>query len=177
MLVNQILLVSDVPRQHISPKHIGQLYVPCQGEQHSLFFDSQERAVCHCASRGRAGRLTSDGIFANKIAITQYVEDCFLPSLGLNAESYFSFLNDKQSIGRITLSIDCLSFSEGHHLPTNAPTVVRKVFGLKARPCRTIGLAVPHTQATLHFSIRTDDSYVQYCTQLSRTALRRHCRR
>src|ERR1019366_9978486 len=74
MLVNQILLVSDVSRQHICPKNIGQLYVPRQGEHHSLFFNSQERAVCHCASRGRARRLTSDGIFANKIAITQYVE-------------------------------------------------------------------------------------------------------
>src|ERR1035441_565975 len=98
MLVNQVLLVSDVPCQHISPKQICQLYVPGQGAQHSLFRDSQESAVCHCASRGRAATLTGNGIFANEIAIAQYVEDCFLPSWGLNAELYRSFLNDK--IGR-----------------------------------------------------------------------------
>src|ERR1017187_7168737 len=120
MLVNQVLLVSDVPCQHISPKQICQLYVPCQGEQHSLFRDSQERAVCHCASRGRAATLTGYGIFANKIAIDQYVEDCFLRSLWLNAEFYRSFLNDKYGVCRIIQRVNCLPLREGHHLPTNA---------------------------------------------------------
>ena len=85
MLVNQVLLVSDVPCQHIRPKHTCQLYVHCQGAQLSSFFNSQQGAVCHCASRGRAGRATNDGIFTDKIAVTQYVEDCFLPSFGLKA--------------------------------------------------------------------------------------------
>src|SRR5690242_18062491 len=119
MLVNQILLVSNVPCQHISTKHICQLYVPCQGTQHSLFFNSQQGAFCHCASRGRAGSLTSDGVFANKIASAQYVQDCFLPSVGLNAEFYLSLLNDKQSVCRIVQRVDCLPLREGHHLPTN----------------------------------------------------------
>ncbi len=37
MSVNQVMLVSDVPRQHISPKYICQLYVPGQGAEHDFF--------------------------------------------------------------------------------------------------------------------------------------------
>lgn len=120
MLVYQVLLVSDVPCQHISPKDICQLYVSFQDEQHGLSRDSQKRAVCHCASRGRAATLTGKGIFANKIAIAQYGEDCFLPSFWLNAESYRSFLNDKYGVCRIVQTVNCLPIREGHHLPTNA---------------------------------------------------------
>jgi len=120
MLVNQILLVSDVPRQHISPKHVCQLHMPGQGEKHRVFIDSQHGAVCHRASRGRAGRFTGDGIFANKIPITQYGEDCFLPGFGRNAEFYLSFLNDKYGVCRIISGVNRLPLRERHHLPANA---------------------------------------------------------
>src|ERR1035437_7595759 len=165
MLVNQILLVSDVSRQHICPKNIGQLYVPRQGEHHSLFFNSQERAVCHCASRGRARRLTSDGIFANKIAITQYVEDCFLPDLGLNAEFYFFFLNDKEVVCRIVQSINCLFLREGHHLPTNADGCEKRVW-VENMSLLVHWAVESFTRASLHWSIRTDNDDAQYCSQL-----------
>jgi len=71
MLVNQVLLVSDILRQHISPKHICQLHLPRQRENHGVLFNAQEAAVCHCPGRRHAGRLTGDGILAHKITITQ----------------------------------------------------------------------------------------------------------
>lgn len=120
MLVNQVLLVSVVPFQHIRPKHVCQLYVPRQGAQHNFFFNSQQSAIRHCAGRGRTGRLTSDGIFADKIAVTQYAEDCFLPSWRFNAEFYLSLLNDKHSMCRIIQRVNRLPLRETHHLPPSA---------------------------------------------------------
>jgi hypothetical protein len=49
---------------------------------------------------------------ANKISITQYVEDRFSPGFGSDAEFYLSFLNDKQGISCIPLSINGLSLPE-----------------------------------------------------------------
>jgi hypothetical protein len=81
-------------------------------ENHGLLLNSQKAAVRYGAGRRGAGRLTSDGIFANKIPITQYVEDRFSPGLGSDAEFYLSFLNYKQSISCTPLSINGLSLPE-----------------------------------------------------------------
>src|SRR5260370_2738652 len=102
------------------PEDVCQFHLPCQGEHHGLLLNAQEAAVCHGAGRRCAGRLASDGIFADKIPSTQYVEDRFSPGLGSDAEFYLSFLNDKQGISCIPLSINGLSLSESHHAPTIA---------------------------------------------------------
>src|SRR5260370_5663232 len=44
-LVNQSLLISDVPGQDIGPEHVCQLYLPFQGEHHGLLLNSQKAAV------------------------------------------------------------------------------------------------------------------------------------
>ena len=119
-LVNEILLVSNVPCQHVRPKHIRQLHLPRQCEHHGLFLNAQEATVCYCTGGCRAGRLTGDGILANKIFIAQYVEGCFLSGLGLNADLYLARLNDKQGIGRIALRVDGLPFPEKYNLPAIA---------------------------------------------------------
>src|ERR1017187_1083996 len=119
MLVHQILLVLNVSCQHINPKHIYQLHLLCQCEHHVLLLNSQKVAVCDRAGRHRSERLTGYGILANKILIAQYAESCFLP-VGVSADFYRSCLYDKQRISHITLSVNCLSSSEGHHLPAFA---------------------------------------------------------
>ncbi len=59
------------------PKHICQLYLPCQCEHHGFLRDAEETAICYRAGRSRTGVLAGDGIFANKISVTQNVEGCF----------------------------------------------------------------------------------------------------
>jgi hypothetical protein len=119
MLLDQVLLVSNVSCQHICPKHICQLHMPCQGKQHDLLLNSQKSAVCNCAGRGRAEGLTCYGVFANKIILAEYVENCFF-LMGFGAEFYGSRLYDKYRISHVTLSVDCLSLPIGHQLPTIA---------------------------------------------------------
>ena len=85
MLVNYVLLVSNVPRQHICQNHIRQLHLSCQCEHHGLLLNAQEATVCHCTSRCRSQRLTGNAILANKIVAAEDVEGCFLSGLGLDA--------------------------------------------------------------------------------------------
>src|SRR5579859_1646339 len=120
MLVNQVLLVPDVGGQHIRPKHICQLHLPRQREQHDLLCNAEKTAVCYGAGRCRAERLTGYGIFTNKIRITQDVEDCFLSGTGLYAYFDASLLNDKQGFSGITLSENGLALPEGDQLPAGA---------------------------------------------------------
>jgi hypothetical protein len=116
----------------------AQLHSPSQRKHHCPLLNAQEAAFCQGTGRRRAGRLSGYGILANKIPVAQYVESCFLSGLRFDVEFYLSFLNDKQGIGRITPTIDCLSFpKKAVVLP--APTVERKVFGSKESFCLAIG--------------------------------------
>jgi len=171
MLVNQVLLVSDVRGQHIRPKHICQLNLPRQREQHDLLRNAEKTAVGDCARRCRAKRLTGYGIFANKIRITQNVEDCFLSGLGLHAHFDASFLNDKQRFSGIPLGEDCLSLPEGDQLPAD-PDGRQKGFrveGASLLDHSTTALPLATLQWTAK---RWDDA--QYCSQLPWSSSRRY---
>jgi hypothetical protein len=58
--------------------------LPLQGKHHDFLRNSEETALCDCAGRCGTGRATGHGVFANKIRVTQNVENCFFSGLRLD---------------------------------------------------------------------------------------------
>src|ERR1700677_2171654 len=78
-LVNQILFVSNVPRQQISYEHVGQSMFTVESLHHRFLVDAQKFAICHCRCSSHAERLTCEAAFTKKIPLTQDTYRCFLP--------------------------------------------------------------------------------------------------
>jgi hypothetical protein len=117
-LVNQILLVSDVPCQQICHEHIGKLVFPVKHFHHGLFVDLHHRAIGHCARGAQAESLSCEASFSEEISLVQNAYGGFLPALRHNCESYLSFPYIKNSVGRVALNKDRLLFGKGCDLPT-----------------------------------------------------------
>ena len=117
-LVNQIFFVSDVPCQQICHEYIRKRVFPVQDLHHGLLIDSHHRAIGHCGCGAQAERLPSKATFSEEIALVQNAYRGFLPGLRHNREFYFSPLYIKHSIGRVTLSKDCLLLGKACDCPS-----------------------------------------------------------
>jgi hypothetical protein len=61
--------------------------------------------------------LSSQSAFSKKIPVAQNAQRGFFSSFGYNAQPYFSLLDEKQSIGGITLNENRVIRSERHQMP------------------------------------------------------------
>jgi hypothetical protein len=91
---------------------------PVEHFHHGLLIDSRHRAIGHCGCGTQAQWLPRKATFPEEIALVQNAYCGFLPDLRHNGEFYLSFLNIKNSIGRIALSKDRLLFGKSYDLPT-----------------------------------------------------------
>jgi hypothetical protein len=119
-LINQIFLVTDVPRQQVGHEQVGKLMFPMKRFHHGSLVDSQNSAICHCGCRAHAERLGRKRTFAEKVSLTQYADRRFLASLRDHGEFYLARLDVKHRISGIPLGEDCLLLLERHKLPALA---------------------------------------------------------
>src|ERR1700687_5781369 len=75
-------------------------------------------AIGHCGCGAQAERLPCKATFSEEIALVQNAYCGFLPVRRHNCEFHLSFLNIKNSIGRVALSKDRLLFGKSCDLPT-----------------------------------------------------------
>src|ERR1700720_963898 len=87
---------------------------------HRLPLDLHHRAIGHCGRGAKTESLPCEATFSEEIALVQNAYCGFLPDLRHNGEFYLSFLNVKNSIGRIALSKDRLLFGKSFDLSTTA---------------------------------------------------------
>jgi hypothetical protein len=71
MLVNQILFISDIPRQQIGHEHVGKCMLPMNHVQHGFLIDAHYRAIGHGGGRAHANSLSRKAAFPEEIAFTQ----------------------------------------------------------------------------------------------------------
>src|ERR1700686_4018039 len=107
-LIDQILLVSDVPCQQICHEHVGKRVFPVKNLYHGLLIDSHHRAIGHCGYGEQAESLPCKATFSEEVALVQNAYHGFLPALRHDGESYLSFLYVKNGIGQVTLNKDRL---------------------------------------------------------------------
>ena len=147
-LVNQILFVSDVPRQQICDEHIGKGVFPVKRVHHCLFLNPQNSAIRHRGCRAHAQRLSCKRTFAEETLLTQYADRRFLAILGDNGESYLACLQIENCVGGVPLREDGLLLRKGTaFLPS--PMVARKFLGSKSRPflgAATKGIVGPQVE-------------------------------
>src|SRR6202790_389623 len=117
-LIDQILFVSDVPRQQICHEHIGKRMFPVEHFCHGLLVDFHHGAIGHCDCGAQAERLPCKATFSEEIALVQNANCGFLPDLRHNGEFYLSFLYIKNSIGGVALSKDRLLLGKSFDLST-----------------------------------------------------------
>src|SRR4030095_8509107 len=91
---------------------------PVKHFHHRLLFDSHHGVVGHCGCGTHPERLSCKATFAEEIALVQNADSGFLPTLRHDGESYFPFLNIKNSIGRVALDKDRLLLWENHDPPS-----------------------------------------------------------
>jgi hypothetical protein len=102
-LVNQVLFVSDVPRQQIRHEHIGKRVFPVKHFHHGLLIDSHHGAITHCGRGALAERLPCKANFSEEVGLVENACCGFLSPLRHNCESYLSFPYIKNGIGRVAL--------------------------------------------------------------------------
>jgi hypothetical protein len=117
-LVNQILFVSDVPCEQICHEQIGKRGFPVKDFHHGFLFNPHHRAIGQCGRGAHAEKLPCEATFSEEIAAVQNAYRGYLPDLRHNGESYSSFLNIKDRIGRVALSKDRLFSAKSCGLPT-----------------------------------------------------------
>src|ERR1700687_2946138 len=74
-------------------------------------------AIGHCGCGAQAERLPCKATFSEEIALVQNTDCGFLPDLRHNGESYLSFLDVKNSIGRVALNKNLLVLANGGDCP------------------------------------------------------------
>ena len=67
-LVNQILFVTDVPRQQIGHEQVREFVFPVQRFHHGFLVDSQNRAIRNRGCGAHAERLACERTFAEEVA-------------------------------------------------------------------------------------------------------------
>src|ERR1700687_4391777 len=117
-LVNQILLISDVPFQQICREHIGKGVFAVKHFPHGLLLDLHHRAIGHCGCGEQTESLPCKATFPEEISLVQDAYRGFLPALRHNGESYVSFLYIKNSVRRIALNKDRLLLGKSSDLST-----------------------------------------------------------
>jgi hypothetical protein len=80
-LVNQILLVSNVPRQQIRYEHIGKCTLSVNHCHHSLLLDAHNRAIGYGACGAHPEGLPYKTTFSKEIARAQNAYRGFLSGL------------------------------------------------------------------------------------------------
>src|SRR5271166_3996847 len=115
-LIDQIVLISDVPLQQILDEHGRQFWFPTHGKHHRLLLDMKQDAVCHCGCRRHADDLAGKTAFSKEIPFAQNAKSRLFSGLRYNAELHLSLLDKKQSVGQITLSEYRVPFSKGQHI-------------------------------------------------------------
>jgi hypothetical protein len=78
MLVNQILFVSDIPRQQIGHEHVGKCMLPVNHVQHAFLIDAHYRAIGHGGCGARANSLSQEAAFSKEIVLVQNAYRGFL---------------------------------------------------------------------------------------------------
>src|SRR5580765_6944800 len=116
-LVNQILLVSNVPCQQVCHEQVGKRVFPVKHFHHGLLIDSHYRAISQCDCGAQAERLPCKATFSYESAIVQNADCGFLPILRHNGEFYLAFLYIKNSVRRVTLSKNRLLFGKSLDFP------------------------------------------------------------
>jgi hypothetical protein len=107
-LVNQVLFISEVPRQQICYEHVGQRMFPVKHFHHVFLVDFHHIGIGHCGCREQAESLPCEAAFSEEIALVQNPYRGFLPALRHYGESYLSFLYIKNSVRWVTLNKDRL---------------------------------------------------------------------
>jgi hypothetical protein len=109
-LVNQILFVSDAPRQQICHEQIGKRMFLVEYFHHGLLIDAHHRAIGHCGCGAPADGLPRKATFSKEIALIQNPYCGFLPARRHDGEFHPFFLNIENGIRRVALSKDRLLF-------------------------------------------------------------------
>jgi hypothetical protein len=91
---------------------------PVKHFHHGLLVDSHHCAIGHCGSGTQAQWLPRKTTFPEEIALVQNAYGGFLPDLRYNCEFYLSFLDIKNSIGRVALNKDRLRLGKSYDPPT-----------------------------------------------------------
>ena len=118
-LIDQVLLDSDIPREHECDKAVGKLMFGVKDTNHLGFFDYERGGWRNGGRRTNPNRLTSEASFANEIPRPQDGHDRLFARFIDDGESYSTFLNVEDTPARITLREDrffSLEFSDlaGH---------------------------------------------------------------
>src|ERR1700720_4005307 len=101
---------------------------------HRLPLDLHHRAIGHCGRGAQTESLPCEATFSEEIPLTQNAYCGFLPDLRHNGEFYLSFLNIKNSIGRIPLNKDRLFCAKRRDLPS-AVEGRKKRLGIEFSEC------------------------------------------
>jgi hypothetical protein len=91
---------------------------PVKHFHHGLLIDLHHRAIDHCGCGAQAQRLPGKATFSEELALVQNAYCGFLPPLRHDGEFYLSFLDIKNSIGRVALNKDRLLLAKSCDLPT-----------------------------------------------------------
>ena len=116
-LIYQVLLNSDVPREHESDEAVGKLMFGMEDANHLGFFDHERGGWRDGGRRTDSNRLTGEASFANEITRPQDGDDRLLARFIDDGEPYSTFLNVEDTPARITLRKDRFLFFEFRDLP------------------------------------------------------------
>ena len=121
-LVDQIILVSDIPPQEVLHEQSRQFWLQSHFTPEGGFLDIQKNAICQ-GRRGRhAYKLTGEAAFSEKVAHAQDSKNSFSTVISYYAQPYLAGLDEKQSIHVITLSENLFFFRKRNHSPPLANT-------------------------------------------------------
>ena len=111
-LIDQVLLDSDIPREHECDKAVGKLMFGVKDTNHLGFFDYERGGWRNGGRRTNPNRLTGEASFANEIPRPQDGHDRLFARFIDDGEPYSTFLNVEDAPARITLRKDRFFFLE-----------------------------------------------------------------
>ena len=115
-LIDQIILISDVPLQQIFDKHGRQFWLQAQSMHHRLLLNMQKNAVRHSNRRRHARELTRKTALSKEITFAQNAKRCLFSGFRHNREPDLPLFDKKQPVRWIPLSKDRIFLLKRLHI-------------------------------------------------------------